>query len=122
MNDILIVDDNESLRDAFELMLSEHGFRVITARSGRKAIESLAEAGNPPRIAIVDLRMPDLDGPATIEALRDQHPGLRVIAVSGQMLSPYFGRLAELGVRHFLPKPFLLEELLESMLDVGRAA
>ncbi len=122
MNDILIVDDNESLRDAFELMLSEHGFRVITARSGRKAIESLAEAGNPPAVAIVDLRMPDLDGPATIEALRDQHPGLRVIAVSGQMLSPYFGRLAELGVRHFLPKPFLLEELLESMLDVGRAA
>jgi hypothetical protein len=42
--------------------------------------------------------------------------------MSGQMLSPYFGRLADLGIRHFMPKPFCIADLLETIHDVQTAA
>lgn len=69
-------------------------------------------------LAIVDLKMPGRDGPATIAALHQRQPEMKVIAISAQELGPYFSRLADLGVRHFLYKPFSLEALLESIREV----
>ena len=119
---VLIVDDNASLAAAFELLLSGQGFHVTTARSGNEAIKVFRGCQMDRAFAIVDLKMPDWDGPTTIKALQENSPDLLVIAVSGQMLSPYFARLADLGVRHFLPKPFRFEELLETIRDVQEAA
>lgn len=115
---VLLVDDNELLTEAYQLLLGDHGFRVITARSGQEALNYCGASENEPVLAIIDLKMPGLDGPATIRALRGTSPGLKVIAVSGQMLGPYFGRLADLGVRHFLPKPYSVDSLLEEIRDV----
>jgi two-component system cell cycle sensor histidine kinase/response regulator CckA len=112
---LLIVDDNASFVSACELFLSDCGFRVMKALSGTEAVDLCAGGQEPVSLAIVDLNMPDLDGPATIGALKKQRPGLKVIAISGAMLVPYFVQLNELGVRHFLPKPFYLDGLLDSI-------
>jgi DNA-binding NtrC family response regulator len=112
---LIIVDDNEGFVSVCERFLTDSGFRVMKAFSGTEAVDLCAGKQEPVSLAIVDLNMPDLDGPATIGALKKQRPGLRVIAISGAMLVPYFVQLNELGVRHFLPKPFYLDGLLDSI-------
>jgi len=114
-NSLLIVDDNAPLASACEFFLTECGFRVKKALSGSEALNLCAAGDDSPGLAIVDLNMPELDGPATIDALKKQRPGLKVIAISGAMLVPYFVQLNDLGVRHFLPKPFYLDGLLDSI-------
>jgi CheY-like chemotaxis protein len=112
---LLIVDDNENFVSACELFLKDCGFRVMKAFSGTEAVDMCAGEPEPVSLAIVDLNMPELDGPATIGALKKQRPGLKIVAISGAMLVPYFVQLNDLGVRHFLPKPFYLDGLLESI-------
>jgi CheY-like chemotaxis protein len=126
---VLIVDDNESLGTTYEHLLNEHGFQVITARTGEEAVQRCESGQCDVGLAIVDLRLPGIDGPATIEALRRWRPELKVIALSGQTLSPFFGRLADEGVRHFLSKPFtigtllqIIGEVLEPSQDLTRAS
>lgn len=122
VNDVLIVDDNESLGATYEHLLGEHGFRVITARTGEEAVTRCETGKCQVDLAIVDLRLPGIDGPATIQALRHWRPELKVIAVSGQTLSPYFGRLADEGVRHFISKPFTIGTLLQIIREVLQPA
>lgn len=107
---IIFVDDNTDLANALELSLREEGFQVLTAASGDKAIDFCRE-GVVADIAVVDLKVPGMDGPTTIAAMRAQRPELKVIAVSGKELSPYLARLADLGVRYSVPNPFPLAAL-----------
>lgn len=115
---VLIVDDNQTLGATYEQMLSEHGFRVITARTGEEAVARCTAGQCDVELAIVDLKLPGIDGPATIEALHCWRSDIKVIAVSGQTLSPYFSRLADEGVRHFISKPFTIGTLLQIIVEV----
>lgn len=119
---ILIVDDNESFASTVSTLLTGEGFHVVTASSGNAALRLMNGHREKPALTIVDLRMPQLDGPATIEMLRQKNKASRVIAVSGQPLVPYFSRLSHLGVRHFLPKPFRFDELLDAIRDLNAVA
>jgi DNA-binding NtrC family response regulator len=114
-NSLLIVDDNADFVSACENFLTGNGFRVLKAFSGTQAVDLYAGNSESVDLAIVDLNMPELDGPTTISALRHHSPGLRVLAMSGAMLVPYFVQLNDLGVRHFLPKPFYFDGLLSSI-------
>lgn len=111
----MIVDDNADLVSLCGDFLTECGFRVVKASSGSEAVELCAGDADSVGLAIVDLNMPELDGPSTIDALKQSRPKLKVIVISGAMLVPYFAKLNDLGVRDFLPKPFNLDGLLESV-------
>lgn len=114
---ILFIDDNSALASAYQLSLGERGFHVLTAANGDEAVDLCAQAQDA-SLAIVDLKMPGMDGPQTIAALRRRRPGLKIIAMSAQPLVPYFGRLSDLGVRIFLSKPFSIEALLCGMEEL----
>ncbi len=116
---LLLVDDNQALVSIYARLLEEYGFRVLTAFSGPDALK-LCHSPADVSLAIVDMKMPGLDGPSTIAQLQGRCPRMKVIAVSGGMLSPFFGKLVFLGVRHFLPKPFGIDGLLDSIADVCR--
>lgn len=66
---VLVVDDDDDVREALELVLASEGVVVETAANGREALARL-EAGPRPDMVLLDLRMPELDGWQTIEALR----------------------------------------------------
>jgi two-component system nitrogen regulation response regulator GlnG len=112
---LLIVDDNADFVYTCEHFLTDSGFRILKAFNGTQAVDLCADDPDSVSLAIVDLNMPELDGPATIGALKLQRPRLRVIATSGAELVPYFAQLVDLGVRDFLPKPFHLDGLLNSI-------
>jgi CheY-like chemotaxis protein len=114
---ILFIDDNSALASAYQLSLGERGFHVLIASNGDEALDLCVQEEGA-SLAIVDLKMPGMDGPQTIAALRQRRPGLKIIAMSGQPLVPYFSRLSDLGIRIFLSKPFSIEALICGMEEL----
>ena len=69
---ILLIDDDESVLQAYALLLEEHGYCVVTAACGRKALEEFFS--QPFDLVITDLTMPDIDGFTVIEEVKNNSP------------------------------------------------
>lgn len=85
MRRILIIDDQPQVRTAVGLALRAKGFEVETAENGHAGLRTFK--ASPFDLVIADIFMPEMDGVKLIKALREQNPGLPVIAVSGVQLS-----------------------------------
>ena len=121
MDTILVVDDEEKIRRAVRGVLADEGFAVAEAADGRRALDLIAQAR--PRLCIVDIWMPELDGIELVTKIRERAPGLPVIVISGHGNVETALRVAQLGAFHFLEKPFTLEALLASVARaLGRSA
>ncbi|HLO66218.1 MAG TPA: ATP-binding protein [Holophaga sp.] len=118
---LLLVDDDELVRASVPVLLQRLGHRVETAAGGEEALERLA-TGPLPDLVLLDMRMPGLDGPATLARIREAHPGLPVILTTGYA-DPGAQALAEgLIPTAFLKKPFSAAELREAIrLAMGKA-
>ena len=113
---ILVVDDEEGIRNTLRGVLADEGFEVLEAADGRRALELLAQGV--PRLAIVDVWMPEMDGVELVERMRAQAPGVPIIVISGHGTIETAVRVIRLGAFDFLEKPFPLDALLNV---VGRA-
>jgi PAS domain S-box-containing protein len=116
---ILVVDDEASIREVTSHSLEAFGYRALTAHNG---VEALAIYKKHPEISAVltDMAMPVMDGPTTIRALLKLNPDLKIIASSGLRTNESIALTPEAGIRHFLPKPYTAEallEMLQPMLD-----
>ena len=107
---ILVIDDEQLVRTAIQSMLDGLGYQVILASSGALGIELLR--ANPQIVAVVlDVTMPEMDGPETLSGLRTVRPDLPVLVCSGQGDTSIEAAFAERGVSGFLHKPFESSEL-----------
>src|SRR5438093_10116087 len=113
---ILVVDDEENIRHTLRGVLADEGFDVLEAPNGRRALELLEHVA--PRLAIVDVWMPEMDGIELVERMRTQAPGVPIIVISGHGTIETAVRVIRLGAFDFLEKPFPLDALLNV---VGRA-
>src|SRR5437899_11904058 len=113
---ILVVDDEENIRHTLRGVLADEGFDVLEAPNGRRALELLEHVA--PRLAIVDVWMPEVDGIEFVERMRTQAPGVPIIVISGHGTIETAVRVIRLGAFDFLEKPFPLDALLGV---VGRA-
>lgn len=110
---ILLVDDEEALRDSVAFFLTSSGFEVSTASNGKQALEA-CEAQRPD-LVITDLIMPDMEGVETIVRLREDFGDLPIIAMSGGWQAAEVDLLelaTELGATQVLAKPFDCDDLL----------
>jgi PAS domain S-box-containing protein len=111
---VLVVDDEQSIVKLAKHILETHGYRVLAASDGHEALGLFARHRAAVRAVIIDLMMPNLDGPTAIQALRSHDPALPILAVSGT--SPNDNPLAN---HHsdisFLLKPFTVQGLLEAV-------
>jgi len=111
---ILIIDDDAAVSRTLSLILTRAGHQVTTVTSGRKGLELLTQNGFD--LVLTDIIMPELDGIEAIRRIRTDHPGLRIIAMSGggQIDKADFLHMAEaLGADRVLEKPVRSERLLE---------
>src|SRR5690348_1973360 len=113
---ILVVDDEENIRHTLRGVLADEGYEVLEAPDGRRALELLAHTE--PRLAIVDVWMPEVDGIELVERMRSEAPGVPIIVISGHGTIETAVRVIRLGAFDFLEKPFPLDALLHV---VGRA-
>jgi CheY-like chemotaxis protein len=115
---ILIVDDEEESLMAEELMLKELGYEVMSARSGKEALEIYQE--NMERLALVtlDMIMPDMSGKDTYRHLKQINPDVKVLLISGYSSNQQVKEIMGLGCSGFLQKPFDIFRLSQKINEV----
>lgn len=113
---VLIVDDEEHIRQIASATLEKYGYKTLTAGDGTEAIAVFTQQENVD-LVITDMAMPYMDGAATIRALRKIKPDQKIIASSG-LTSAQKSDKDGLNVNAFLPKPFTSEKMLNAISDV----
>jgi CheY-like chemotaxis protein len=120
---VLIIDDDEAVRQVTSLVLEARGFNVVAVENGPSGVAAIKSG--PFDVVIVDLFMPGMDGLATTRAIHQQSPATPIIAVSGFMFRgrcpsmPDFQPMAaEAGAVATLYKPLRPNELMQAIADV----
>ena len=108
---ILVVDDEDSLREICREALVEHGYEVVEAKNGKEAIECLK---NDKDIDIVlsDLNMPEMDGMALIEHINRYNFDVELVVMTGFGTIETAVEVMKKGALDYIPKPFYLNHLL----------
>src|SRR5215217_3733621 len=107
---LLIVDDENALREAIAERLADHGFVVEQAASGEQALERLAEFAFD--ILITDLRLPGIDGRKVVEAALERYPEIIPIVITGYGTVKDAVEAIKQGAADFITKPFQFDALL----------
>ncbi|PWT90809.1 MAG: hybrid sensor histidine kinase/response regulator [Blastocatellia bacterium] len=115
---ILVIDDEETIRQITASTLEAFGYRVLTAADGTEAVALYAEHRDNIAAVLTDMLMPFMDGPATIRALLKMDPTVKIIAASGLTAGQRAGEAALEGVKIFLSKPYTAEKLLKALGEV----
>lgn len=115
---VMVIDDEASIRDIAKQTLETFGYKVITADDGSEAIALYVQQQVKVHVAIVDMKMPIMDGPATIRALRKLDPKVKIIAASGLTLGGQMAEASTVNAQAVLPKPFTAENLLKTIYRV----
>src|ERR1051326_6178720 len=116
---VLIVDDEEVLRDVLETVLRREGFDVVLAASGEEELSVLdGDTDADVDLVILDLMLPGISGIDTLRAIRSATPHLPVIVITA--FSSIDGAIEAMkhGAFHYIPKPFKNEEVI---LTVNKA-
>jgi DNA-binding NtrC family response regulator len=113
--DILLIEDEPGVMDVMLRVLQRAGFGVRTAQDGAAALAALHEC--PPALAILDLVLPGISGLAVLTHIHQQYPTLPVIVITANPQA--IAHPAAQSVRHYLLKPFHIEELLDMVARAG---
>ena len=118
---LLVVDDNEDMRQSMKRLLEHFGYEVRVAQNGRRALEMQQQSHSD--VLISDIFMPDTDGLETIKQFREAFPATRIIAMSGggaSLEADYLSTASVVGADAILRKPFSKESLLKALEDLAR--
>jgi len=107
---LMVVEDQDSVREFITLTLRRYGYRVIESANGEEALRTAAALTEPIHILVTDVVMPEMSGIVVAERLRMMQPSLRVLLISGysDLVTPTILNSPGTG---FLDKPFLPEDL-----------
>jgi CheY-like chemotaxis protein len=135
MQEILVIDDDELVREALRRQLERVGYRVRVALDGVEGLAQMRE--RPPEVVITDIIMPRLNGVEVIASIRREFPNVRIIAISGGgnygptdfqpnaiTTSAYLAAADKAGADLILTKPFESADLFAAIaraLATGRA-
>ncbi|NRA07044.1 MAG: response regulator [Myxococcales bacterium] len=119
---VLLAEDEAVVAELLRSLLNESGYEVIVCADGREAVERFRASGVSVDVALLDYRMPVLDGVEAFEAIRAEEPGVPVILMSGDISAAQLGALKARGLSSVLRKPCSRDEVLREVreaLDVA---
>jgi len=121
---ILVVDDEQEIRQFLHLVLREKGFEVLAAGGGAEALGLAGSAR--PQLVLLDVMMPDMDGWTVLERLKAAEPtaGIAVAMLSARAEAVDRARAMRAGAVDYITKPFSLRDLvgrIEAILQEGGA-
>ncbi|HEV2331699.1 MAG TPA: PAS domain S-box protein [Gammaproteobacteria bacterium] len=114
---ILVVDDEEAVRNMVKRTLERFGYKVQPVSNGAEAVSLYAQAPDSFAAVLTDMSMPVMDGPATIVALKTVNPQVVVVGSSGLDADGHVAKAAGAGVRYFIPKPYSVEAMLKVLAE-----
>jgi CheY-like chemotaxis protein len=115
MIDVLVIDDEELLRDLLIRILRREGYKAESAGNGKEGLQIFS--ATPARLVVIDMNMPEMDGAATIEALRQHYRDFSVLAMSGNARMSKAANADATIAKPFLPAAFI--GLVKDLLPPG---
>lgn len=107
---IMLVDDEERFLATTQKLLARKGIDVVTAASGSDALDKLVTANV--HVVIMDVKMPGMDGLATLKAIKSRYPSIEVIMLTGHATVESAVEGLEAGAADYLMKPTDIDELV----------
>jgi two-component system, NtrC family, nitrogen regulation response regulator NtrX len=107
---ILIVDDEESICQSLDAILSDEGYQVLVAGSGEEAVKIVEE--EMPQLVLLDVWLPGMDGLETLKAIKKINPKIMVIIMSGHGTIETAVKATKLGAFDFIEKPLSLDKII----------
>jgi two-component system response regulator PilR (NtrC family) len=120
MANILVVDDESSMREFLEIMLNKEGYQVATAAGGGEAIDLLKKSDFD--LVITDIRMKEIDGLEVLKKCKELHPNTIVILISAYASTSTAVEAMKWGAYDYLPKPFKVSEIKDVIRDALETA
>src|SRR3989304_6145636 len=112
---ILIIDDDENIRKVLETILEEEGYVVETAETAKKAIEKSEKSFY--NLALIDVRLPDMEGIELLAKMRENKPKMRKIIVTGYPTLQNAIAAVNKGADAYVMKPFDVEKILQTIKE-----
>ncbi len=112
---VLLVEDEEAVRSFASRALATRGYKVLEAASGVEALEVMDRENGQVDLVVSDVVMPEMDGPTLLRHLRQRNPNIRIIFMSGYAEEAFRKNLSADENFVFLPKPFTLKKLAETV-------
>jgi DNA-binding NtrC family response regulator len=112
---IMLVDDEERFLETTRKLLERKGYQVATALSGSEALDKLQKENV--QVVILDVKMPGLDGMATLKAIKNRHPLVEVIMLTGHATVESAVEGLKSGAADYLMKPTDIEDLIRKAED-----
>jgi two-component system, OmpR family, response regulator len=112
---VLIVDDEEDFVETIVKRLKDRGLDVVGATSGREALEAME--GREFDVAVLDVKMPGMDGIETLREMKKKNPAMEVIMLTGHGSVESGIQGLQLGAYNYVMKPVPLNDLLKQMVQ-----
>jgi two-component system cell cycle sensor histidine kinase/response regulator CckA len=122
---VLVIDDEEEVRNVTQRVLSHLGYDVTLAAGGAQGIDAWTESEAPFDVVMLDLTMPHPNGGETLRAIREMDPDARVILMSGYTEEAMRDSLGDSNPTAFLQKPYnlgALKQMLDDVISESRAS
>ena len=116
MAKVLVIDDEQGIRDILDTILGRKGYDVLLANGGRKGLELFRRER--PEVVVLDLKMPEMDGIAVLQQIRHLNPGQPVIILTGADIPSMEEQLRTYGVSEYVEKEFSLHRLGDALKRV----
>ena len=116
---ILITDDEVKFLDSIAKRLELRDFNVTKASNGKDAIE--AARNDKFDLALLDLKMPEMDGKQVLEILKQEHKFIEVVILTGHGSMDSAVECTKLGAFGYLPKPYEIDKLIETLKNAYEA-
>ena len=108
---ILVVDDEEPVREMLVTYLETEGYDVSTADSGVSALPAIEDFK--PQVVLLDIRMPDMDGLQCLRSIMKRNPDIAVVMMSGFVSEQIARKTLEIGAFDYINKPISFEHLMK---------
>jgi PAS domain S-box-containing protein len=115
---ILVIEDDEPLVDLLRQILGRLGYDVLLARSGKEAVELARTFDGRIDLALLDLKLPDMDGQSVFPLIMAARPDLKVIVCSGYSVDGPARAILDAGAEGFIQKPFSIAPFAEKLKEV----
>ena len=115
---VLLVDDEDMIIDVGEEILKTLGYKLLTAKSGKEAVELYEKNQDRIDMVILDMIMPDMDGGETYDRMKEMNPDIKVLLSSGYSINGKATEILERGCNDFIQKPFNMRQLSQKLRDI----
>jgi two-component system cell cycle sensor histidine kinase/response regulator CckA len=115
---ILVIEDEQIVLDVTRALLERLGYRVLEAMTGKEAVDIVEGFDGNIDLALLDIRLPDMDGGKAYPIIKEARPNLKVIVCSGYAIDGPAQEVLDAGAQDFIQKPYSLSTLSKKLKKV----